>query len=244
MPRSARRFAPVSLVLIILAASLPAQDRVDPFYEKLVADGKEAFESKDFENTVQSFEVAFFGFLDNPPRLLECFVYLAVSYGELGNSEKGDYYLREIRRRKLDKNLAAANLPEDLLKRCGLIRAEPAKPAAANNGQTGAFAGVKVGDLIPIEEADSPPIVLESVKPVYPPLAFQSRREAEVTLLALISERGEVLDVKLAPGSSTAMGFSQAAEQALRRWTFKPATKNHVRVKVWKKVIITFKLKD
>lgn len=244
MPRCTGRPAPFMLVLIMLAASLPAQERVDPFYEKLVAGGKEAFENKDFENAAQSFEVAFFGFLDNPPRLLECFVYLTVSYGELGNSEKGDYYLREIRRRKLDKNLGAANLPEDLLKRCGLIRAEPAKPAAANNGQTGAFAGVKVGDLIPIEEADSPPIVLESVKPVYPPLAFQSRREAEVTLLALISERGEVLDVKLAPGSSTAMGFSQAAEQALRRWIFKPAMKNRVRVKVWKKIIITFKLKD
>ncbi len=57
--------------------------------------------------------------LDNPPRLLECCVYLAVSYGELGISEKSDYYLREIRRRKLEKHIEETRLPDELLKKCG-----------------------------------------------------------------------------------------------------------------------------
>lgn len=244
MRRRVRGLAIVIFVLTVLAASLPAQERVDPFYEKLVADGKEAFGNKDFENAVKSFEVAFFGFLDKPPRLLECYVYLAVSYGELGNSEKSDYYLREIRRRKLDKHLDAANLPPDLLKKCGLLGAEAADPGSANEGRTSASMGLKVGDLIPIEEADSPPALLESVEPVYPTMAFQSRKEGTVTLFALISETGDVTEVKLAPGSITGLGFSQAAEEALRKWKYKPATKNGLRVRVWKKIVITFKLKD
>ena len=243
MPRSAQGLVPVILILAVFGASILAQEKVDPFYERLIAGGKEAFENRDFENAANSFEVAFFGFLDNPPRLLECCVYLAVAYGELGNSEKNDYYLREIRRRKLEKHIDEAGLPEDLLKKCGLARAEPAEPAPVNDDKPASSSSVKLGDLIPIEKADSPPTVLESVEPVYPPSALRSREEGEVTFLALISETGKVLDVKLAPGSSTGMGFRQAAEQALRKWKFKPATKNGVLVKVWKKVTITFKLK-
>jgi len=233
MPRSARSFLPAVFVLIVLAATLPAQEQVDPFYEKLVAGGKEAFRLRDYENAVQSFEIAFFGFLGNPPRLLECYAYLAASYRGLGNSEKADYYLEEIRRRKLEKHLEAANLPEDLLKICGLYRAKPADPSV----------DVKIGDLIPIEEADFPPIVLESVEPVYPPIALQSGTEGSVTLFALISETGEVLETKLAPGPSPGKGFIQAADKALRKWKFKPAKKNGIRVKVWKKMTITFKLR-
>jgi TonB family protein len=244
MIRNTPRLLAVALSLVALAASLPAQERVDPFYEKLVADGKEAFESRDFEGAVKTFEVASFGFLDSPTRLLTCYVYLAVSYAELGNFERSDHYIREIRRRKLEPHVDTANLPEDLLKRCGLAGTEPAGNSAANDGRSGGSGAVKFGDLVPIEETDSPPLVLESAQPVYPPLAFRNGEEGEVTLYVLISESGEVTNIQIAPGSSTKMGFSQAAAAAVRQWKFSPATKNGVRVKVWKKITITFKLKD
>jgi TonB family protein len=238
------RLVAVVLSLAGLALSLRAQERVDPFYEKLVVDGKEAFESRDFERAVKAFEVASFGFLDSPSHLLVCYVYLSVSYSELGNFERSDHYLREIQRHKLDKNLDTADIPDSLLKRCGLLRTEPAGSSTANDGASGGSGAVKIGDLVPIEEVDSPPLVLESPDPVYPPLAFRNGEEGEVVLYVLISESGGVTSVQIAPGSSTKMGFTQAAETAVRKWKFSPATKDGVRVKVWKKITITFKLKS
>lgn len=238
------RLAAVVFLLAALTASLSAQDTVDPFYEKLLTDAKASFAAKDFEGAVKTFEVASFGFLDRPSRLLECYVYLAVSYAELGNFERSDHYIKEIRRRKLDAQIDITTIPDDLLERCGLSRPAPIGVSGSNHGKPEESAKVKLGDLVPIEEVDSPPLVIKSADPVYPPLAFRNGDEGEVTLYVLISESGEVTNVQVGPGSSTKMGFSQAAEAAVRKWKFSPATKDGVRVKVWKKVTITFKLQN
>lgn len=243
MARRAPGPAVVFFVLAVRAASFFAQDQGDPFYGNLIVKGREAFEKGEFEAAAGSFEIAYFGFLDNPPRLVECFVYLVSAHAELGNAEKRDHYLGEIRRLKLEKYIDEAKIPGDLLKNLERWKPEAAGPSA---GQAGAAAGrgtVRIGDIVPIEDVDVLPRVVVSVEPIYPPSALQSRTSGAVHLLALISENGEVLDVKIAPGSSEMMGIAQAAGQALREWKFKPARKNDIRVKVWKKVTINFQFK-
>lgn len=235
--------AVVFFFLAVRAASVFAQDQSDSFYRNLAAKGKEAFEKGEFEAAAGSFEVARFGFLDNPPRLVECFIYLVSAHAELGNAEKRDHYLGEIGRLKLEKYIDEAKIPRDLLKNLERWKPAAAPPSAGQAGAADVRGTVQIGDIVPIEDVDVPPQVVVSVEPIYPPSALQSRTSGAVHLLALISENGEVLDVKIAPGTSEMMGIAQAAEQALREWKFKPAKKNDIRVKVWKKVTIDFQFK-
>jgi len=121
---------PPCLVVFLLAILLPAgllfsafplqeassqTEEVDPFYLKLSEDGKYFFQNGEYEGAVKNFEVAFFGFIDNPQKRLECYVYLTVAHFKLKNAEKAKYYLDEIRRLKLQEHLASAHLPTDLL---------------------------------------------------------------------------------------------------------------------------------
>jgi tetratricopeptide (TPR) repeat protein len=89
----------------------------DPFYKKLYDEGKYFYQNKNYAGAIEDFGIAFFGYLDNPPRLLECYVYLAVCHFEQKNYEKAKSYVEEIRRLKLEEHTKAANLPEDLAKR-------------------------------------------------------------------------------------------------------------------------------
>jgi tetratricopeptide (TPR) repeat protein len=121
---------PRHLVFFLLAILLPAgllfsafplqeassqSEEVDPFYLKLSEDGKYFFQNGEYEEAVRNFEVAFFGFIDNPQKRLECYVYLTVAHFKLNDAEKTKYYLDEIRRLKLQEHLASAHLPADLL---------------------------------------------------------------------------------------------------------------------------------
>jgi TonB family protein len=45
-------------------------------------------------------------------------------------------------------------------------------------------------------------------------------------------------------GVNGALGFNKAAETAVRKWKFSPAEKGGVKVRVWKPITITFKLKS
>jgi TonB family protein len=67
--------------------------------------------------------------------------------------------------------------------------------------------------------------------------------EGQVTVNALISEYGDVLQVNVARGIAGNFGFEKAAENAVKQWKFKPAQKDGVNVRVWKPFTIGFKLK-
>ena len=92
-------------------------DAVDPFYRNLYENGKDAFESGNLQEAVDDFEIAFFGYLDNLPRLLECYMYLAVGHFDLKNFDKCKAALEEIRRLDLETHMATAVPSETLLKR-------------------------------------------------------------------------------------------------------------------------------
>lgn len=102
---------------------------------------------------------------------------------------------------------------------------------------------VREGDLVEVgtEGLVSPELVRLKL-PLYPPLAKAQRVEGLVVMSALIAEDGKVLDVRLLRGVNQKVGINEAAIQAVRSSTFRPATKDGIRVKAYKTVTIPFKL--
>ena len=100
---------------------------------------------------------------------------------------------------------------------------------------------IKVGDLVPIETVDVPPVPTKKVNPKYPPAAFQRGIEETVVFRALISEFGNVLDVAFVNPDKNTAAFKKSCNEAIRQWRFTPAKKGGVNVKVWKTFSIAFK---
>jgi protein TonB len=94
------------------------------------------------------------------------------------------------------------------------------------------------GSLIALEEADSPPRIARVVKPAYPPLALRARIGGIVVLRVLVSERGAPLQVEVIRGA--AGGLSEAAVEAVKKWSFDPARKGGVPMRTWMVVPIPF----
>jgi len=138
---------------------------------------------------------------------------------------------------------------------------EAALDLAAATGDTSAFLGqdlsrgvsadplaapeakLKAGELVPLGDVDVQPQVLKTTEPAYPPVALSMRVEGLVTVNALISETGDILQTVVVQGIKGALGFNKAAEAAVRKWKFSPAEKGGVKVRVWKPITVTFKLK-
>ena len=108
-----------SPALISSSSSALAQaqttEQVDPFYLDLLRDGKYFYENGDYDGAIENFKVAFFGFLENPPKLTECFLYLTVCYYLIKDTEQAKYYYDEIKRLKLEEHLEGINPPQSLL---------------------------------------------------------------------------------------------------------------------------------
>jgi len=98
---------------------------------------------------------------------------------------------------------------------------------------------VHEGDVIEFTDLDSPPQIVNAVKPEYPRLAKQQKLSATVVVSALISETGQVLEVKVLKGEER-FGFNDAAIRAMRATRFSPAIKDGKRVKTWRPQAFTF----
>lgn len=90
-------------------------EQIDPFYQKLFEEGKYFYNNADYSMAIENFEIAFFGFLDNEPKLLECYIYLIVCHYQVKNSEKSRYFLNEIKKLNLQEYLKNIKPPKDLL---------------------------------------------------------------------------------------------------------------------------------
>ncbi len=95
------------------------------------------------------------------------------------------------------------------------------------------------GDVVDVTELDKVPTPLSPIHPFYPPLAAQQRVQANIILSALISETGDVTDVKILRGDAR-FGFNEAATRAIRAVRFTPPMKDGKRVKTWRPQSITF----
>jgi TonB family protein len=116
-------------------------------------------------------------------------------------------------------------------------RPEPARPAAPQVQRA------REGDLVPAGTAGlAPPRIIRRGTAVYPAIARNQRIQGTVITSVLVSETGAVLDVRIIRGIGRPVGLDEAAEQAMRRSTFAPATKDGVRVRSWLTVPVEFKL--
>jgi len=98
-------------------------EQVDPFYEKLLEEGKYFYNLGKYPDAIKNWEIASFGLIDFPSRLSECYVYLTVCHFRAGNQERARYYWNEIDRLSLSRNLKSAQLSESLLNNLAEISA-------------------------------------------------------------------------------------------------------------------------
>ena len=104
--------AGILLVLSVVPRAIPqVTEQVDPFYLRLFEDGKFLCQNGKFAEAVQSFEIAAFGFLDTPAKLLESYLYLEVCHFQTKNVGKAKYYNDEIKRLKLEDQISSLSLP-------------------------------------------------------------------------------------------------------------------------------------
>jgi tetratricopeptide (TPR) repeat protein len=92
-------------------------EQVDPFYRKLYEEGKYFYENKKLAEAIADFEIAFFGYLDNLPQLLECYIYLTDCHFQIKNYERAKYYIDEIKKLKLEEYINETTLTEELKKK-------------------------------------------------------------------------------------------------------------------------------
>ena len=107
----------INMTLISSPCFVQAQtpDQVDPFYLDLLRDGKYFYENSDYEEAIENLKIAFFGFLDNPPKLTECYLYLTTCYYQIKDPEQAKHYYDEIKRLNLEEHLQDINPPQSLL---------------------------------------------------------------------------------------------------------------------------------
>ena len=95
------------------------------------------------------------------------------------------------------------------------------------------------GALVSIEDVDTPPVAKSRPSPKYTTRARMLRQQGAVLLNLLVDENGNVAEVEVLQ-EIPASDLNDAALRAARAWTYHPATKDGVPVKVWKQEKINF----
>lgn len=103
---------------------------------------------------------------------------------------------------------------------------------------------VREGDIVkPGGPGVMLPTIIDKKTPIFPKMALKMRAEGTVTLEILVGTKGTVEQVKMLNCSRPGVGFEKAAEEAVREWKYKPATKNGVRVGMWIPVRVPFNVR-
>lgn len=92
----------------------------------------------------------------------------------------------------------------------------------------------QVDSLVP-DELAPPPVVFapqrigqSSVEPRYPSIARRLGRKGYAVVQAVVDVSGNVTDVRIVEESDEALGFGNAAADAVAKWTYRPATRDGV----------------
>jgi len=97
------------------------------------------------------------------------------------------------------------------------------------------------GELFDIEDVDSPPVPVKFEQPPYDELARRLRQEGLILVEVLIDESGAVAEARLTQEIPRSR-LNATSLRAAQRWTYEPAIKDGVPVKVWKTERISFEL--
>ncbi len=84
------------------------------------------------------------------------------------------------------------------------------------------------------------PVEIQRVQPTYPEEARKNRVQGRVVVRAVIDEKGVVTKVEAVESSDPML--TESALDAVKKWTYKPATKKGKPVKVFLTVTVSFKL--
>ena len=87
------------------------------------------------------------------------------------------------------------------------------------------------------------PQVVRDVKPDYTAAAKKARIQGNVVMEAVVREDGTVGDVTVTKSLDTQHGLAEEAVKAMKKWEFKPGTKDGKPVPVAVEVEMTFALK-
>jgi TonB family protein len=83
--------------------------------------------------------------------------------------------------------------------------------------------------------------LIKKVEPVYPPLAKQARIQGTVRFTAVIDKEGRVAELQLISGHPL---LAPSAQEAVRRWMYKPTLLNGEPVEVTTQIEMIFSLSD
>jgi TonB family protein len=102
---------------------------------------------------------------------------------------------------------------------------------------------VQRGDLVEPGPGVVPPrrIQVPAARP--PQLPRRQRQDVSVVVAVLVDEDGAVIDARIEQGGPAGLGFDEAALEAARQATFRPATKDGVEVKMWERIRFGFRLR-
>ncbi len=116
----------------------------------------------------------------------------------------------------------------------------PAAPAPQPPAPAPVEPTVRRGDLVTPGPGVARPQFVSMPNPRYPEIAKRTNRSATVVVPILVDENGNVTQTK-PPAQKAGFGFDDAALDAARRASFRPATKNGVPVKMWMELSVVFK---
>jgi TonB family protein len=112
------------------------------------------------------------------------------------------------------------------------------KPGGGFGRSNGAAAEkVRIGGSV------TPAMLLNGPKPVYPPDLHQSGVEGSVTIRAVVSTEGKLLNPRVV-NTVTNPAFSDAALEAVSHWRFKPSELNGQPVEVSTTITVNFTLEQ
>jgi TonB family protein len=99
---------------------------------------------------------------------------------------------------------------------------------------------VQVGELVQSGPGVIAPKMSGMPEPRYPAAARRMNKSADVQIRVLVDELGRVVQTEPASGK-VGFGFDEAAMEAARRSSYRPATKDGVRVKMWTVMRVSFR---
>jgi TonB family protein len=100
---------------------------------------------------------------------------------------------------------------------------------------------VREGDVVDFTDLDSAPRPVAPPRPVYPAMAMRQHIQATIFVTALVSENGDVIDVKVLQGDPR-FGLNDAAVRAMRNTKFTVPMKDGKRVRTWFPQTINFRM--
>lgn len=110
-------------------------------------------------------------------------------------------------------------------------------PAGVDGGETGLLPAPRRDGPFGILEVDEPPVPIYSPDPVYPEIPREIGLTGRVVLKVLVGEDGNVRKVEVVSGSRL---LTEAAQETLYRWRFRPARFQGRPVSVWLEVPVNF----